>query len=190
MNIARICNPEAEEPFHSFCDRTTTYVRLPECNDCQLYLEVDEPGQLVIEADGAELYSCPIDPNMRLVPLTPVLNPVMRRGARSVLSVFTHSFAERQPIRDFKVVVKHTEQPSPSVAATFNFRLLTPAEYDRVYADHVAECGQPLHHHSLVVDWQPDEEKRCWNCKEVLPEDSLRQCKQCGADQEQAGEQQ
>ncbi len=185
MNIARVCNPEAEEPFHCFCDRTTTCVRLPQGSNCQLYIQVDEPGQLVIEADGAELYSCPVDPGTRLFPLSPVLNPAVRRDARSILSVFANSIVGRQPIRDFKVVVKRSDRPSAPVAATFDFRLLAPAEYDRAYQEHVSECCRPLSQRALVVDWQPEAEKRCWNCRQLLPAESPAYCKQCGADQEQ-----
>src|SRR5262249_8204393 len=73
MNTCHLCNQAQNEPFRSFVDGTTTYVCIPDGAECQLYADVDAPGQLTIESHGEEICSEPVDPTRHRFPLSGLL---------------------------------------------------------------------------------------------------------------------
>ena len=185
MNKATVCNSASEQPFESFVEDTTTSVCLPEGSDYQLFFQVREPGLITIEADGEELASQPVEPSDHLIDLKKILTAP--QPARSLFLNLTGTRRTTpRKAREFKVTIKRGENASALVAATLDFRLLSPAEYKLAYAKHLGDSpssARPVFPHQFIVDWQPATGKHCWNCRESL-DDKATQCPRCGSDQD------
>lgn len=188
MNTIQICNPSAEKPFPSFEQNTTTYVCLPDNTDCQLYVQVEQPGELIVESDGEELRSFPIDPSKHIVPLSSVLNPVVPARGRSLFTKLTSGGGRSRKIRNFSVIVKRNDEPQPVVAAIFHFVLLNLDQYQHAYTRHLEQCEEcnprPSLPERLIVDWEAPDTKRCWHCQEMI-ESTATECAHCGSEQDQ-----
>ena len=130
MNTCHLCNPAHNEPFRSFVEGTTTYVCVPDGAECQLYADVDAPGQLKIESAGEEICSQPVDPSKRLFPLTGLLRfDLPWKPPASLLTSLVTRLSERMKrVTDFTVTI--TQRLSGPVAATYNFKLLNPADFE------------------------------------------------------------
>jgi hypothetical protein len=186
MNIVTVCNPTAEQPFESFVENTTTFVCVPEGCDRSLYFQVRDAGELTIESDGEEIFKREIEPKDHRIDLKEILTP-----SQPPASLFRRSFGTRpKKIRDFKVTVARGRGPSSMVAATFDFQLLSPAEYKLAYARYLANCPtsspSSVYPHRFVVDWDVPGQKQCWNCRENIAEHA-NQCTRCGSEQDKEG---
>jgi hypothetical protein len=187
MITAKVCNPSEEQPFESFVDKATTthYVCLPEGVDYKLFFQVNEPGQLTIEADGEEIFACAVEPSQHFIDLKKVLTTPP--PARSIFASLRGTSSGRaRRIRQFKVIVRSGTGESSTVVATFDFHLMAPVEYKQAYLAHLETCPtcpKPVYPHRFVVDWAADDRKHCWNCRETLS-DHATQCPRCGSDQD------
>lgn len=187
MNTVHLCNPTVEEPFDSFVEGTTTYVCFPEGAECQLYVSVNAPGRLKIESQGVELRSTPVDPTTRCFPLNEILGlyePL--RPPPSLLFSLAHRLSERsRRVSEFSVVITQNER-NPEVAATYNFKLLDPRQYEAACADSLGRRRRSVDQgQSIAIEMHSStdqlDQHRCWNCNEPLPGTP---CRKCGADPE------
>ena len=186
MTSVELVNPATGNPFPSFEHNTTHVVAVPEDAEWELYVQVGEPGELRVESQGRLICTRPIDPTTRLLPLRELLSGTAEHSAHHPvggLLAITRRLGERQrqPVTEFSVsVLQHN--PRPTVAATYNFRLLPPEEYEKAYVAHLTqvERKQPDYGLNFVVDWQLAP-RRCFNCETIL---SGSNCTNCGADQE------
>lgn len=185
MTTVHICNPAEEEPFRSFVDGTTTVVCLPEGAECQLYVDTDAPGQLRIESDGENLSSQPVDSSSRCFALNEVLslNQPSHPAASLILSLANKLAGRPRRVTEFSVIVTRNDG-NPAVAATYNFKLLNPSEFEEAFTAHLENRRSSCSCAALASDRQLSvecDEPCCWNCNELLPGSP---CKHCGAEQE------
>ncbi len=185
MAQVHVCNSTAREPFRSFQDNTVRHVCVPEGEEAAcLYVAVEQPGQLTVESDGITLFETAVDPTSTTsVPLPTILNWTKPRpqGSSILLGLRSRlSSASTQKITAFRVIVTKNDPQPNTVAATFTFQLLNPAEYETRYMKYLAR-NRPVKPHDFVVDWQIPPQQSCWNCH--APVDGPT-CTTCGSDQE------
>jgi len=184
MNTCHLCNQAQNEPFRSFVDGTTTYVCIPDGADCQLYADVDAPGELKIESHGKEICTEPVDPSKRRFPLSQVLRLNLPwQAPATLLSSLSSRVSERlRRVSDFTVTITQ-KLGNPTVAATYNFKLLSPSDYEEAFTASLERRPQTGRQTSAIDLHIPVDPERqcCWNCNEPLPGSP---CKKCAAEQE------
>src|SRR4030095_2264611 len=163
-----LCNQAQNEPFRSFVDGTTTYVCIPDGAECQLYADVDAPGQLKIESHGKEISSEPVDPSKRRFPLSQILrlNLPWKPPTTTLLMSLSRRLSERvRRVTDFTVTITQ-KLGSPEVAATYNFKLLSPSDFEEAFTASLERRRQTnRHEETFAIDLhmpvEPD--RQCWN---------------------------
>lgn len=186
MNTVKVCNPAAVQPFETFVQETTTHVCLPDGVDYQLFYQVKEPGELIIEAEGKQIYAKPVDPSEHFLDLKEALN--LTQPVRSIFAnlIGGTPVARPQRARDFKVIIRRGTGADAVVSATYDFQLLSPAEYKLAHAKYLGRspiCPVATFPYRFVVDWESDPGRHCWNCRYSIAAEA-KTCPHCGADQD------
>ena len=96
MTSVELVNPATDSPFRSFEHNTTRMVALPEGADWELYVQVDQPGELKVESQGRSICTRPIDPTIRLLPLAELLSGKAERRWFMVLRGVADRTVDRQ----------------------------------------------------------------------------------------------
>ena len=184
MNTCHLCNQAQNEPFRSFVDGTTTYVCIPDGADCQLYANVEAQGELKIESHGKEICTEQVDPSKHRFPLSQVLRLNLPwQAPATLLSSLSSRVSERlRRVSDFTVTIT---QKLGTVAATYNFKLLSPSDFEEAFTASLERRRQTGRHaQTSAIDLHipvDPEHQCCWNCNEPHPGSP---CKKCAAEQE------
>ncbi len=172
MRIARICNPEAREPFPSFAHHTTTYVGIPHDNPSQLcILNDEEPGFVSIQADGREIFSQRLVDGQADIELSKFTAPVPPPANLTDTLARIINLARRLPgcrhtrLYAFSVVLL-SDTPERTVLATYDFHILCSQEFEEACSVHRQICHSP---EAIAPDSISDRTagRCCPDCREV-----------------------
>lgn len=172
MRIARICDPEAREPYPNFVHNTTTYVAIPHDRPSLLFVFNDEePCSVAIMAEGREIHVERLVNGQAVIELHRFRAPAPQPTNVTETLASLISLARRKPhcrenrLYAFSIVLRD-DTPEQSVLATYDFHVLCPTEYEAACAYHHEICQSPK---VISPDTISDraEGRACPNCREV-----------------------
>jgi hypothetical protein len=139
VKTVRICNPVRQEPYPSFLHQTTQYVAVPHCSPYLLYVDSDEACTVSLQVAGREVMSLDVGAEPTHIPLSDL--PVPKAQPDGLMDLLASKLARRKQacpprLHAFSAVfVRNT--PDRQVAATFDFHVLCPTEFEPARAFHL-----------------------------------------------------
>lgn len=188
MTAIEVCDSTTTRPLPSFDDGATKVVCLSSGEDAHLSVVVDQPGELTVESQGQSIITLPVNKTSSTIPLAEILHRLKRPSGTPTLLSLMSRLGDRSnnpatSKREFTVTVKYNSLPTPTVAATYTFRLVPPSQFATAHSCHLAQVARkrpsPF---EFVVDWQLLPSTHCFNCQAEI--NGATCCTNCGAEQE------
>jgi hypothetical protein len=150
VRIARICDPEAREPFPYFCHNTTTYVSVEHDAPSQLLVINDqEPCWASIQVDRREVHAIRLTGKQAVIELHKLSAPAPHNDSFTDTLASLFNLRRVRPnckshtrLYAFQVVLQ-ADTPQRPVLATYDFHILCPREYQEACAVHRQICTNP-----------------------------------------------
>lgn len=174
-----LCSPTPDKPVEQFIDGTTRKVRKPDAEPCLLVVHVDEPGALIVEADGTELVTLPLTSGSQQFKLSDLIK--REKPRRTIFAAFA-----RQPdeIDTFSVCIRRGH-PEGELLGTYNYQLLEGSEFVAQFNGYAKTVQTRYEPPVFTTDERsPQTAHNCPNCQCRV---GGAHCDQCGyaADDEQ-----